>query len=79
MEWRRFFAFNALGAALWVGVWVSAGYLAGNHITAIYQQVTRYSLYALILLAVFVLALVARHLLRRRRARHDAAPPGQPR
>ena len=79
MEWRRFFAFNALGAALWVGVWVSAGYLAGNHITAIYQQVTRYSLYALILLAVFVLAIVARHLLRRRRARHDATPPGQQR
>jgi membrane protein DedA with SNARE-associated domain len=48
-HWRRFFAFNALGAALWVGVWVSAGYLAGSHIATIYDQVTRYSLYALIL------------------------------
>jgi hypothetical protein len=41
--------------------------------------VTRYSLYALILLGVFVLALVVRHLLRRRRARRDGVPPGQQR
>ena len=34
MRWLRFLAFNALGAALWVGTWVSLGYLAGNHITA---------------------------------------------
>jgi membrane protein DedA with SNARE-associated domain len=42
---RRFVAFNALGAALWVGVWASVGYLAGSHITAIYNTVSRYSLY----------------------------------
>ena len=29
MHWLRFVAFNALGAALWVGAWVSAGYFAG--------------------------------------------------
>jgi membrane protein DedA with SNARE-associated domain len=67
MHWRRFLAFNALGAALWVGVWVSVGYLAGTHITAIYAQVTRYSLYALIALGVLVVAFIARHLLRLRR------------
>ncbi len=74
MHWRRFLAFNALGAALWAGVWVSAGYLAGPHITAIYAQVTRYSLYALIALGVLVAAFIARHLLRRRRASARPAP-----
>ena len=35
MRWLRFLAFNALGAALWVGTWVSVGYLAGSHIDTI--------------------------------------------
>ena len=45
MHWLRFVAFNALGAALWVGTWVSVGYFAGQHITTIYNAITRYSLY----------------------------------
>src|ERR1700751_1210008 len=73
LRWRRFLAFNALGAALWVGTWVSVGYLAGSHIDTIYTYVTRYSFYALIVLVVVVAALIARHLLRRRRARTHAA------
>ena len=32
MHWLRFGVYNAIGAALWVGTWVSVGYLAGNHI-----------------------------------------------
>jgi membrane protein DedA with SNARE-associated domain len=71
MHWRKFVLFNAIGAALWVGVWVSVGYLAGNHITAIYNQITRYSLYALIAAAVAVVAFIAWHL--RRRAKRRAA------
>ena len=70
MRWLRFAAFNALGAALWVGTWVSLGYLAGSHIDTIYHRITKYSLYALIALAVllagYIAWLVARH--RRRRA-----------
>jgi len=73
MRWLRFLAFNALGAALWMGTWVSVGYLAGSHIDTIYNYVTRYSYYALIVLVVVVAALIARHLLRRRRARTHAA------
>jgi membrane protein DedA with SNARE-associated domain len=69
MAWLRFVAFNALGAALWVGTWVSVGYLAGSHIGPIYSYITRYSYYALIALAVVLVALIARHLMRRRRAR----------
>lgn len=74
MRWRRFLAFNALGAALWAGVWVSVGYRAGAHITAIYDQVTRYSLYVLAALGVLVAAFIARHLVRRRRASRLPAP-----
>jgi len=32
MRWSRFLVFNALGAALWVAVWTSVGYLSGSHI-----------------------------------------------
>lgn len=67
MHWLRFFGFNALGAALWVGLWVTLGDLAGNHITAIYDTITRYSLYVLIAVGVLIVALIVRHLLRRRR------------
>jgi membrane protein DedA with SNARE-associated domain len=76
MHWRRFVLFNAIGAALWVGVWVSVGYLAGNHITTIYNQITRYSLYVLIAVAVAVIAFIAWHLRRRakRRAARSAGP-----
>jgi len=65
MHWRRFLAFNALGAALWVGTWVSLGYLAGQHIATIYHYITVYSYYVLIAVAVFVLAYVAWRLRRR--------------
>jgi membrane protein DedA with SNARE-associated domain len=67
MAWPRFLVFNALGAALWVGVWALVGYLAGSHITATYTTVSRYSLYALIALAVVVAALIIRAAVRRRR------------
>ena len=74
MPWRRFLVFNAIGAVLWVGVWTTAGYLAGDHIRAIYTEVTRYSLYVLIALGVLAGVLVARAVLRRRRR---VAAPGR--
>jgi membrane protein DedA with SNARE-associated domain len=67
MRWRRFLAFNALGAALWVGVWATLAYLAGDHITAVYDEIRRYQLYVLIAAALLLAAVVLRHLLRRRR------------
>ncbi|MEU3518327.1 hypothetical protein ABZ770_24130 [Streptomyces sp. NPDC006654] len=66
MPWRRFLVFNALGAALWVGLWTTLAYVAGTHITAIYDEITRYQLYALLALGAPVAALALRHLLRRR-------------
>lgn len=74
LPWRRFLAFNALGAALWVGTWVSLGYLAGDHIDTIYHYITRYSFYLLIVLIVLVAAYVVWHVLRRRR--RAGAPAG---
>ncbi|MGW5432161.1 DedA family protein [Streptomyces sp. NPDC004059] len=67
MHWRRFLAFNALGAALWVGLWTTLAYLVGSHITAVYDEISRYQLYVLVAAGVLIAALVVRHLLRRRR------------
>lgn len=75
LPWRRFLAFNALGAALWVGTWVSLGYLAGDHIDTIYHYITRYSLYLLIVLVVLVAGYVVWHIARRRR--HAGALAGK--
>jgi membrane protein DedA with SNARE-associated domain len=47
MPWRQFVVFNAIGAALWVGVWSTAGYFAGDHLTAIESAFHRYQWYAI--------------------------------
>jgi membrane protein DedA with SNARE-associated domain len=73
IPWQRFLLFNGMGAVLWVAVWVSVGYLAGDHIAAIYHDVTRYLLYVLIALAVAAAALIGRHVLQRRRTAVVAA------
>jgi membrane protein DedA with SNARE-associated domain len=67
MHWLRFLIFNGIGAALWVGTWVSLGYLAGNHIGTIYHYITLYSYYALIALAVLIVGYIVWRLRRRRR------------
>jgi membrane protein DedA with SNARE-associated domain len=66
MPWRRFLAFNALGAALWVGAWVSLGDLAGQHLDTLYPAIQRYELYLLAAASVLAATLLARHLHRRR-------------
>jgi membrane protein DedA with SNARE-associated domain len=73
MHWLRFLIFNAIGAALWVGTWVSVGYFAGNHIGTIYHYINLYSYYVLIALVVLILGYVTWHLRRRRRRRASAA------
>jgi membrane protein DedA with SNARE-associated domain len=75
MRWRRFLAFNALGAALWTGVWVSLGYLAGGHITTIYHYITQYSYYVLVVLVVLLAGYITWRVLRRKRR---AAPVRRP-
>jgi hypothetical protein len=49
--------------------WVSLGYLAGNHIDAIYHDITRYSYYLLIALPVVLAAYTVWRILRHTRRR----------
>ncbi|MFF5296537.1 DedA family protein [Paractinoplanes globisporus] len=70
MPFHRFLVWNALGAALWVGVWSTAGYLAGDHIEAIAHAVSRYVVVAAV---IVVLALVGYVWRRRRRRRRTTA------
>jgi membrane protein DedA with SNARE-associated domain len=74
MHWLRFLIFNAIGAALWIGTWVSLGYFAGNHITTIYHYITLYSYYVLIALAILLVGYIAWRLRRRRRRRTLPSP-----
>jgi membrane protein DedA with SNARE-associated domain len=77
MHWLRFVAYNALGAALWVGAWVSIGYFAGQNITPIYNAITTYSLYVAIAAVVLIAALVV-YRLRKRKQRRSAQAAEQP-
>lgn len=70
MPWRRFVAYNALGAAAWVGVWVTAGYLAGDHLRAIEAELHRHQGYALVVGILAALAWVAWRARRRGTATH---------
>ena len=69
MHWLRFVIFNAIGAALWVGTWITIGYFAGNNITTIYHYITLYSYYVLAGLVVLIVG----YIVWRRRRRHAAA------
>jgi membrane protein DedA with SNARE-associated domain len=68
MHWLRFVVFNALGAALWVGTWITIGYFAGNNITTVYHYITLYSYYVLAGLVVLIVAYIVWRRRRRRRA-----------
>jgi membrane protein DedA with SNARE-associated domain len=67
MHWAKFLAFNALGAALWVGTWAGLGYLAGQHIVAIYSAMERHKWYVLAAAALIAAALITRRIHARRR------------
>ncbi len=76
MHWARFLAYNAIGAALWVGVWSCIGYFSGNHLTSIYHAVSRAGIYALIAAVVLLAAYIGWRVMRarRRRAERKGAP-----
>jgi membrane protein DedA with SNARE-associated domain len=71
MHWLKFLGYNALGAVLWVGVWCAVGYLAGEHIVAIYDTFERYKWYVVAAVVVVVAIVITRHV-RRGRAEHTA-------
>jgi membrane protein DedA with SNARE-associated domain len=68
MHWAKFVACNALGAALWVAVWTSLGYLAGDNV----ETVSKYFTYAAVGAGVVAVLVLWRHLHRRRKRRRTA-------
>ena len=73
LHWLKFVIFNAIGAALWVGVWVSIGYFSGSHIDSIYNTAAQYSTYLAVAVALLILAWIARTVVRRRARAADSA------
>ncbi len=69
MHWATFLAFNTIGAALWVAVWTSVGYFAGDNITSIYNAISHYTLYVVIAIVVLILAWIGRRVWRKRKER----------
>jgi len=78
MHWKKFVPFNALGAALWVGVWVSIGYFSGSNIDTIYRTATKYEAYFGALVGLVILAFIGRHVWRWRKERRERAAATSP-
>ncbi len=75
MPWPRFLLFNTIGAALWVGVWVTVGMVAGEHLTSIYHTLAKYELAAAGLVVLGIAALIVRNVLRKRGNHHESSAP----
>jgi len=73
MEWARFLAFNALGGALWVGLWVLGTYFFSEHIAVIAEFARRFGIIAAVMTAVVLLIALVVVVQRRRNA--SRAPP----
>jgi membrane protein DedA with SNARE-associated domain len=54
MRWPVFLVYNALGAALWVGLWSMAGYFGGSHIQTIYRYGLDVSVAVIALVAAYI-------------------------
>ncbi|MDG4801379.1 DedA family protein [Micromonospora sp. WMMD980] len=65
MPWRRFVTWNALGAAAWVGLWATVGYLAGDHQRALVVDLHRFQWYLIAAAVVLTLTGVGWRLTRR--------------
>ena len=68
MKWPRFLAANMIGAAIWVGVWVTVGIQAGNHIEGVNRFLERFFPAVVVLLAVLIAIQSVRFWVKRRKA-----------
>ncbi|MEV6637712.1 DedA family protein [Actinoplanes sp. NPDC051470] len=74
MPWRTFLLYNAIGAFLWVGWWVTVSYFLGTRLVEIIEHAHRYRWFAipLVILAIGTYAFFHIRHIRRRRAREAA-------
>ncbi|UQU67599.1 DedA family protein [Couchioplanes caeruleus] len=79
MPWFRFVMYNVIGAALWVGVWCTVGYVAGDHWKAITVAVHRYEPYVLAGIVLVGFAVLWWRLCHHGRRRNDSLRQGDPR
>lgn len=66
MDWWRFLIFNALGGALWVLVWTTAGFYLGahaEHIVLLVHKLGFFGAISVLIVLIVVLAFVYRHRL----------------
>lgn len=75
MPWWRFFVYNSIGAALWVGLWSVLFYQLGKEGERVGFLFKRYEPLALAAFALVIAVAVAIHLLRHRHAREAETPP----
>ena len=68
----RFTVSNIIGAVAWVATWVTLGYVAGDHIQAIYTDVSRYALYVVAGAVVLLAAWITLRVRRRRSGKAEA-------
>jgi membrane protein DedA with SNARE-associated domain len=61
MHWAKFVLCNALGAALWVALWTSAGYFAGSHVETIARYFTWFAVAVVVVLVALVTWRVRHH------------------
>lgn len=66
MRWLKFLAFNALGATIWVAVWITVGYVSGSHVNAVYGLISKIFLYLVAAVVLFVVVRIVMYLRRRR-------------
>jgi membrane protein DedA with SNARE-associated domain len=69
MPWWRFTAFNALGAALWVGIWGMLAYTLGKRFYKLSHHFGEYHNYVYVAAGIVVAALIVYFVWRRHSAR----------
>jgi membrane protein DedA with SNARE-associated domain len=78
MTWKRFIVANSIGAAIWVGVWTTAGIQAGSHIDTVNTVLERGMPAILVILVLLIVVHVVRLRRRRRAAMAEALEDDPP-
>ena len=71
MRWQRFFLYNALGAALWVSVWVILFYQVGTQASNILQVFKHFEILVIVLLVLSLVGVAGYFVYSRWRSSKD--------